>query len=359
MADNLAKAKKARVAAKGWVTRAVNDLSEILEPSGPLDKLEVEMALDVLNKRLATLEECQTAVEYELSEEELEADIEKMGDFLKGVSSVKLKATKQLLELTKEEEMDTAHSHFGSGKSFASNSLNVNLPKLELPKFHGESTEWQCFWDKFCAMINDTEIPEISKFTYLQSLLGGEAKSVIGGLATTAQNYPIACKMLKERYGRKERIIFAHIQGLLNLPTPSNTKNISVLWKFQDELLKHTRSLEALDVKSENYGMFLTPLVLSRLPNDLRMEWARDSEEHESDFDYLLEFLKREIQRRERSDTFKQMEKGANKADPTFQERRATQIPTASALPTSGTSSCAFCGKTQKKLLQLFEDDRT
>ncbi|XP_014673255.1 PREDICTED: uncharacterized protein LOC106813592 [Priapulus caudatus] len=52
------------------------------------------------------------------------------------------------------------------------------------------------------------------------------------------------------------------------------------------------------------YGMFLTPIILSRLPSGLRMEWARDGEGHESDLEFLLAFLKKEIERRERSEVF-------------------------------------------------------
>ena len=60
-----------------------------------------------------------------------------------------------------------------------------------------------------------------------------------------------------------------------------------------------------MEVTGEQYGVILTPLILSRLPHDIRMEWARDGESHESDLEYLLTFLDKEIKRRERSQTFK------------------------------------------------------
>ena len=98
--------------------------------------------------------------------------------------------------------------------------------------------------------------------------------------------------------------IYSHVTELLNLHVgPKNS--VAALWKLQDSLLTHVRSLEALEVTGEQYGVILTPLILSRLPHDIRMEWARDGESHESDLEYLLTFLDKEIKRRERSQTFK------------------------------------------------------
>lgn len=51
---------------------------------------------------------------------------------------------------------------------------------------------------------------------------------------------------------------------------------------------KHIRSLDALNISG-----------------DIQMEWAREGKGHESKLDWLLEFPKKEIQCRERSQTFK------------------------------------------------------
>ena len=44
-------------------------------------------------------------------------------------------------------------------------------------------------WDQFWAVINDSHIPEINKFTYLEVLLQGEAAPVISDHSLTAENY--------------------------------------------------------------------------------------------------------------------------------------------------------------------------
>ena len=74
--------------------------------------------------------------------------------------------------------------------------------------------KWQSFWKQFEALVGEANIPTVSKFGYLHSSLEGEAKRILRGLTLITANYPIACKMLQECFGKPERIIFAHIQEL-------------------------------------------------------------------------------------------------------------------------------------------------
>lgn len=87
-------------------------------------------------------------------------------------------------------------------------------------------------------------------------------------------------------------------------------------------------------------------MLLSRLPTDIRMEWAREGEGKESDLTWLLAFLKREIERRERAECFKEVTANGEKAK-VQEERKGNRVATASALQTSSQNgvSCGFCDK--------------
>ncbi|XP_063851761.1 uncharacterized protein LOC135095052 [Scylla paramamosain] len=152
--------------------------------------------------------------------------------------------------------------------------------------------------------------------------------------------------MLKERFGKPERIIFAHIQALLNIDMPvksSGSKYIS-LWKMQDQLNSHVRSLEALGVKGDQYGVVLTPVILSRLPQEIRMEWSRDGSGH-GDLDWLMTCLQSEIKRRERSDLYREgCRSEETRSGPIASERRKV-ISALVAFSASGMNRCTFCGK--------------
>ncbi|XP_068208316.1 uncharacterized protein [Palaemon carinicauda] len=277
---------------------------------------------------------------------DLEEDIEYADKFRREVRAPRIQATQRLVDMAKDESQPRL-SESGSASVDSLCNVNVRLPKLELPKFSGVLTEWQSFWDRFVALVDDSDIPTISKFCYLQSLLEGEVRAVIQRLSQTSVNYPIACNMLKERFGKPERIIFAHIQALLGvaLPTkiaPGSSKHIPSLWKLQDELLTHVRSLEVLGVAGKQYGVFMPPVILSRLPSDIRLEWSREGSGHESDLSWLLKFLQREIERRERSDTFKDIHAG--KSDDRFVEsEKRVQSQPFKRLPKECSAKCVKC----------------
>ncbi|MPC67419.1 hypothetical protein E2C01_061594 [Portunus trituberculatus] len=187
----------------------------------------------------------------------LEEDIDEANQFRRKVRIPRLQAAQKLLEMAKAEQSGEPNP---SVKSYGTEPVlnTVKLPTIQLPKFSGDVLEWQSFWDQFLALVDESNIPDVSKFGYLHASLEGEAKQVIQGLSLTAANYPTACSVLKERFGRSERIIFAHIQALLNITAPSKISGpqyIAALWKMQDQLVSHVCSLEALNVKEDQYGV--------------------------------------------------------------------------------------------------------
>ena len=357
MPNQMEVVKKRRAAAKGWLTRSIKELQELLDDNSTSQEL-LEAAVSDFDKRLSSLDDQQAQFELELEDfSELEADIEEADKFRRSARKIRAEAAKRLK--TDSDENDSVSTS-------SKDKTEVKLPRLELPKFSGELTDWQSFWDRFEALVNQSDLPVISKFSYLQSLLQGEALSVIQGLALTTANYEVACDLLKERFGRPEKIIFAHVQGLLNISSTPRAKGadyISSLWKLQDELLRHIRSLEGLGIHGDQYGVVLTPVILSRLPQEIRLEWSRESSGHEGDLKFLLTFLQKEIQLRERSETFKEISMERNVRRESTKRRR---VGSASALQTSseeGPPQCAFCQKRHKSekcwnMLKLDKHDR-
>ena len=93
--------------------------------------------------------------------------------------------------------------------------VKVNLPKLQLPVFDGKMHEWQEFWDIFHS--DEQKLPNVTKFAYLMSILRGTALTVIGGIPVTNDNYAMAIRLLKERFGKKEAIVellYSRLQSL-------------------------------------------------------------------------------------------------------------------------------------------------
>ena len=191
--SELEKVKKQRTIGRGNLTKARNVLEKLVESEGS-DSIDLEEAL--------------------LTEDELDASQEEAWALMEKTKAVRKRATRALRKIS-EVKADVVSEHNLSVTSNQSALHNVRLPKLELPTFSGSVMEWQSFWDQFKATVHESSIPEVNKFTYLRSLVKGEAKSCIEGLSMTKAHYHLACGMLEERFGKPERIIFAHIQGLL------------------------------------------------------------------------------------------------------------------------------------------------
>ena len=328
-----------RAACRGWVSRECKNLATTLEDP-ELNVVKLSAAMDEFDKRLTNLDDVQSR--YELSLEDEDAilnDITTAADFRDSARKVRTLAADKFKELSGDSDNKSA-AHVSSFSR-----TDVKLPKLNLPVFNGDVLQWQSFWDQFVAAVDSTDLPDVSKFSYLRASLEGEPKAAIQGLSLTSAHYALACKILKDRFGRKETIIFSHIQKLLNLSVPSKC-SVSALWKLNDDLQAHTRSLATLGIDGDKYGVILTPLILSRVPQELRLKWSRDGKGHESDLKFLLSFLEKEIQWRERSQRFQES------LGPSFKssvEERRPRVATASVLQATSTvkpsKTCCFCGK--------------
>ena len=331
--------RKRRIAAQGWLTRASKKLETVVaQPE--IDMSELLDAIEQFDSRLTAYDSAQSEFELYLDSDQLIAEIDKSADYRDNVRVPRIAASKLFASPIQND--DKHSDHVGSNAS--SSHVDVKLPKLNLPCFGGDVREWTSFWEQFEIAIDDSDLPDVSKFTYLRSLLKSDAKQCIEGLSLSGVHYSTACDLLKNRYGRPEQIIFTHVQDLLNLSIPAKC-SVKQLWQLNDELLAHVRSLESLGVSGTQYGVILTPVIVSRLPEDIRLEWARKGAGHESDLKWLLTFLESDIKCRERSQVYE--DKVSSAAPQVREERVKVTASTASALQSSSSSGrgCLVCGK--------------
>ena len=61
------------------------------------------------------------------------------------------------------------------------------------------------------AVDLNTQISKVDKLNYLNLLLEGAAASSIQGLTLSESNHDSAVKLLKERFGKPQQIIAAHM----------------------------------------------------------------------------------------------------------------------------------------------------
>ena len=317
MVDVKKDAKRSKVSAQGWLTRAVNQCSTLAQQDMKvLSEVEYNSALATFNERLAKWDDAQAA--YEAIVEEAELD-----DLINSAADCREKAVKGRDELIKNwmnSKSQNKENHDNDKHSTRTSNVapQVNLPRIDLPKFSGDVLKFTPFWQQFKSCVDDLDYPVITKFNYLLSCLKGEAKTVIEGMPVIEGNYESAKEILEKRYGRKELIVFSHVQELLAINVPEQ------LTRFRDVLNVHVRSLAAQGITSDKFGVILTPIIVTKLPEEIRLEWSRDSEGKEDDLDHLLKFLDTEIKRRERCRSFGTLQPNSQAQPQEKQKNRKT-----------------------------------
>ena len=192
------------------------------------------------------------------------------------------------------EDESLTHQRQSNG-TFTSISQNVSrLPKLTLPRFEGDPLEWQTFWDSFdCAVHSNSVLSDVQRLNYLRAHLGGEASRAIAGFPLTGANYHQSVDLLRSRFGQPQKIINAHMHALMNLPNANSS--ITSLRTLCDVIENHVRGLATLGQSTDSYGALLVPMILRKLPADVRKNLAREHSNLEWTLDQLRDSIMKEI----------------------------------------------------------------
>ena len=174
----------------------------------------------------------------------------------------------------------------------------------------------------------------------MHSLLDKAAAEAISGLKLTSANYQEAIDILKYRFGNQQQIVNAHMNALLNLPKVTNVDDLKSLRQLHDKVESHMRGLKSLEVDSGSYGSLLTPVLVEKLPKELRLEATRKLKENWG-IDELVDIFKEELEARERASLLQ----GSSK-DPPPKPPFKHRVPTVPSLFASGAGpTCTYCKK--------------
>ncbi len=110
----------------------------------------------------------------------------------------------------------------------------------------------------------------VDKFNYFNSPLEGRALRAVQGFPITEGNYQSAVDILQQRFGKSQAIISAHMEELMKIPACGDKP--SQMHYVYDKVSVHVRGLESLGVNSEQYGSLLIPVIMAKLPSDVRVQ---------------------------------------------------------------------------------------
>ena len=227
-----------------------------------------------------------------------------------------------------------------------SNYSRSKLPKLVLPKFKGDITSYRTFWDSFeSAVHQNPQLSKIDKFNYLNSLLEGRAIRAVQGLTVSEDNYQAAIDILQQRFGKPQQIISAHMDELMKIP-PCTVDKPSQLRYVYDKISVHTRGLASLGVDSKQYGSLLIPVIMAKLPQEVRIQVARETTKEIWEITDILNVILKEVEAREVGENVKISADSTSQKPPTKHPiNAATSLANQATRPLPRSCKCAYCNE--------------
>ena len=198
------------------------------------------------------------------------------------------------------------------------------LPKLVITKFKGVQTDRLRFWNQFQSGIDNADIVQVTKFSYLKELLDPKVRACVDGLPFTMEGYERAKNILKSKYGKDSEVINAYVQNIIGLPTiPGNQPH--KIHAFYEALLTSVQSLEMLGKLTEVSGY--VRMTLDKLEG-IRSDLVRTDDDWQSwKFPQLIEALRKWAERnplRREQESDKLNQRWLNKSK-SFQTRQQEQ----------------------------------
>ncbi|XP_036335372.1 uncharacterized protein LOC118745803 [Rhagoletis pomonella] len=132
-------------------------------------------------------------------------------------------------------------------QAIETSTTEVRLPRIELPKFSGDSTGWILFHDSFKALVHDnTTLSGYQKLHYLRSCLQGEALQVVSNRTISEANYHVAWDLICSKYKVMRIIVDSHFRAIFNIK-PVTNETAQTLNHVLNSMLQNIRALQALE----------------------------------------------------------------------------------------------------------------
>ncbi|XP_067047748.1 uncharacterized protein [Acropora muricata] len=271
------------------VIRAISELSEAEN-----NKVKVKIRIERLSEHRGAYVQLRDRIISLLADEEIENELCCWREFLSEIDQALDAAHEYLNEECHSEEQSSK----GSVHKDSHQSSNLKLPRIELPKLSGDVLKFQNFWDQFEAAVHDNaDLPNVQKFTYLRSVLNGNALQTIEGFEVTGANYQPAVECLKHRYGRRRVVISSLVKSVVQMDAKSVVTAPS-LRDLYDTLKNRTRALVALGEIPKSHGCILLPIFELKLPSAILEKWElelADTPDDEIDLELFFKFLNRQV----------------------------------------------------------------
>ena len=292
--EKLKKMKRQRATQRGHASRFMNAINTFGDST---DIEELEHYRDRLQEVLQNLIVFDESVQDLLVDEENAADAEKCEELVDGAKRAVRKANRIIKEKWGDIPPHTV------GRSQVTHSppkiiQEVKLPTIKLEPFADNIETCSRFWEQFESSVDkNPSVSIINKHFFLRGYLEGEPKRLVDGTAVTEETYEQTKKILKARYGDKNRISQSHLDYLEALPS-ARLDSPEELNTTYVECHRRIQALKALGENTDAYGRVLAPKLLRAFPSEICCRWLVHAKREgipESSITKLLEYLNDEV----------------------------------------------------------------
>ena len=212
---------------------------------------------------------------------------------------------------------------------------------MDLPKIYGNVPEWLNVRHVFGQAVHENKsLSKIDKFPYLKSSLLGRAAETISCLQITSATCDSAWQLLEKQFGDKQRLISNFMNRLVKLPAVLEGKDACSLRRFVGQVEVIIRGLHSLSVDQSTFGSLSIPILLRKLPEDIKLQITRFILSEIWNLEALLELLNKEVEASEKCAFSAQRVTGSNK---TVLERCASDSTAGSFVTKMQVKGCVFC----------------
>ena len=156
--------------------------------------------------------------------------------------------------------------------------LAPKLKRIELPKFGGNTAEFEKWRQIFKTCVDKTSLSPIDKQIQLESCLYGEAKRLIQSYDLSESSYKAAIEKLDRYYGGNQRNYASLMSEVMEFPKIGihNIKDLDAFVTLMDSVVVR---LKYLDRETELEGGLLYQSLVQKLPEVMVLTWERYRED--------------------------------------------------------------------------------
>lgn len=179
-------------------------------------------------------------------------------------------------------DFEEIEKRYDSLKREINNKLSSSLhyqqsaPKIDVPVFSGDYSQWISFKDLFLETVDkNPSLSKVQKMQHLKSKLRGEAENLVRHLHINSDNYESCWDILTQRYDNRRLVFTSYVNTMLNIPSIQQA-NANNLKNLHDVITECLNGLHNIGIDTESWGPMIAHLMAQKLDTTTYSEYTKE-----------------------------------------------------------------------------------